>query len=224
MKITFDAKQFSKEMEAILKYSEGYLDGIQAGKQEFLNRLGKTVKELLEAFVDSQARIDHTRLHHVYEWYREGSPESRLFDISYSVVGGGLTFNSTFSQSRSIARGATEPFYDKARIMEDGLPVIIRPRQSDVLAFEIDGQMVYSKKPIEISHPGGEDVNGSFQNTVNLFFERYLTQSFLMQSGFTSYIESSTDFKANLSSAKSGGYSKGKQIGYNWIVKAGEKI
>lgn len=224
MKITFDAKQFSKEMEAILKYSEGYLDGIQAGKQEFLNRLGKTVKELLEAFVDSQARIDHTRLHHVYEWYREGSPESRLFDISYSVVGGGLTFNSTFSQSRSIARGATEPFYDKARIMEDGLPVIIRPRQSDVLAFEVDGEMVYSKKPIEVSNPGGEDVNGSFQNTVNLFFERYLTQSFLMQSGFTSYIESSTDFKANLSSAKSGGYSKGKQIGYNWIVKAGEKI
>ena len=36
----------------------------------------------------------------------------------------------------------TKPFYDKARIMEDGVPVTIRPKFADKLKFEINGKTI----------------------------------------------------------------------------------
>jgi hypothetical protein len=220
----FNDSTFFKEMSNVVKYAEGFLEGVQAGKPQLLNKMGRTIKEVVKEFIDSQARVDPARLHHVYEWYQAGQASARLFDIDYVVTGAGLSFSSTFSQSKSLARGSTVPFYDKAYIMEKGIPVTIKPRSAKALAFTDNGEQVFVKGEIEIENPGGSEVAGSFEEVMNIFFDRYLTQSYLVASGFTYHLENPTDFKKNLSRAKSGGKSAGKQIGYNWIVKAGDKL
>ncbi len=220
----FDDNKFFLEMSNIVKYAEGYVEGIQLGKPQLLEKMGTTIKGLLEEFVDTNARIDPRRLHHVYEWYQVGSPAARLFDIDYAVTNGGLTFGSTFSQSRSLANGATVPFYDKAKIMESGVPITLIPKQAKALRFEENGEEIFSKGPITINNPGGQDVQGSFNDIIDLFFERYLSQSYLIESGFSKHLENPVDFKTNIGKAKSGGKAAGRQIGYNWIVKAGSKL
>ena len=112
-------------------------------------------------------------LHHVYEWYRTGSPSARLFDIKYSVAGSGLSFGSTFKQSRTMSKDATTAFYNKARIMENGISVKIKPKKSPVLVFEQDGETIFTKNEIDIKNPGGPSVAGSFENTFDSFFKNY---------------------------------------------------
>lgn len=222
---TFNDSTFVKEMNNIVRYAEGYLEGVKAGSPVMLNKIGRTLREVFEEYVDASARVDPARLHHVYEWYQAGSPNARLFDIDYAVVGNGLSFNATFRQSKSFSDGSTVPFYNKAYIMENGIPVTIKPKRAGgVLAFEDNGEAVFTKSPISVNAPGGKEVQGSFSDVMQEFFGRYLTQSYLTASGFTRYIETPADFKKNMAKGKSGGKAVGRQIGYNWIVKAGDQI
>lgn len=221
IKVNFEDDKFFKEMTSFILYSEGYLEGAALGKPKMLQNLGNNIKELAKQFVDSQARSDPQRLHHVYEWYQTGSSSARLFDIHYSTINGGLTFNSTFRQSTSFSRGSTSPFYDKARIMEQGIPVTIAPKQAKALMFDENGETVFVKGPITIDNPGGDMVQNSFEDVLEMFFATYLTQSFLLESGFTKEIQNPQAYKDNLSKAKTGGKTAGRQVGYNWIVKAG---
>ncbi len=220
----FEDSKFFLEMTNIVRYAEGFLEGVQAGKTTMLTKAGLSIKNLAEEYVDAMARVDPQALHHVYEWYQTGSPNARLFNIDYSVINGGLTFNATFSQSRSVANGATTPFYDKAYIMENGIPISIKPKSSEVLVFEDNGETIFTRSEVNISNPGGDNVQGSLEETLKTFFSTYLTQSYLSSSGFSSHLERPIDFKVNFSKAKTGGKSAGKQIGYNWIVKAGDKL
>ena len=116
------------------------------------------------------------------------------------------------------------PFYDKARIMENGIPVTIRPKYSEVLAFEENGEKIFTKKEVHIDRPGGSSVQGSFEKTFDMFFSTYFSQAFLASSGLRKYLENPIDFKAKLNAGKTGGKAVGKQTGYNWIVKAGGMI
>lgn len=111
--IKFDTKQFKKDMDNIVQYSMGFLEGVEGGKKVFLNNLGKETIEVLKQFVDTNARIDPAALQHVYEWYKSGSPDARLFDIQYTVSGLGLSVMSTFTQSSQVKNGSTEPFTTK---------------------------------------------------------------------------------------------------------------
>lgn len=224
MKATFDISQFEKSLENALKYSEGFLEGIHQGKPEMLKAMGENVVERLKAFVDLQARVDPESLHHVYEWYQTGMETGRLFDIDYRISGGGLSVNSTFRQSQSMASGSNTPFYDKAKIMEEGIPVRIVPKQSGVLVFDDNGETIFTKQPIEISRPGGSQVEGSFEQVVNSFFDIYFSQSFLSSSGLSKYVANPKTFKDNISAGSKSGKSFGRQIGYNWIVKAGDAV
>jgi hypothetical protein len=187
--IKFDTRQFKKDMDNIVKYSMGFLEGVEGGKKLFLNNLGKQTIEVLKQFVDTNARIDPAALQHVYEWYKSGSPESRLFDIQYTVSGLGLSVMSTFTQSSQVRNGSTEPFYNKARIMENGVPVVIKPKKSPVLVFEQDGETVFTRNAVTVNSPGGEDAQGSFESTIDMFFLQYFKQSFLKASGLYDYIK-----------------------------------
>jgi hypothetical protein len=146
LKLVIDSKQFKKEINNIMEYSTGFLEGVQKGKTVFLKTMGMETVELMKQFIDSNARVNPDMLHHIYEWNQTGSPNARLYDISYTTSNLGLSFRSSFSQSRSIKSGSRTPFYDKARIMEEGIPVVIRPRVAQVLVFEDngnDGGLVY---------------------------------------------------------------------------------
>ena len=218
--IKFDTKQFKKDMDNIVQYSMGFLEGVEGGKRVFLNNLGKETIEVLKQFVDTNARIDPAALQHVYEWYKSGSPDARLFDIQYTVSGLGLSVMSTFTQSSQVKDGSTTPFYNKARIMENGVPVIIRPKKSPVLVFEDNGETVFTRNPVSVSSPGGEDAQGSFESIVDIFFTQYFKQSFLKMSGLYDYIKRPQVFKTNMAAGKRSGKGVGYSTGYKWISNA----
>jgi hypothetical protein len=221
MKPVYNSKKFKKEMNNIMKYSIGFLDGVQKGKTPFLKSLGVDAVEIMKQFVDSNARVNPSMLHHIYEWNRTGSPAARLYDINFTVSNIGLSFKSSFRQSESIQDGSKTPFYDKARIIENGLSVVIKPRSSEVLAFEEDGEMVFTKKPIRVSNPGGVEAQGGFEQTMDLFFNKYFSQSFLRTSGVAQYLENPVVYKKNLRAGKARGRSKGLSTGYTWVANAG---
>jgi hypothetical protein len=218
-RIRVNTTQFTKDMDNMVNYSLGFLDGVKQGYPSFIRQLGATMSEALKTYIDANARVNPQILHHMYEWNEAGSPESRLFDISYISNATGLSFNSTFKQSSSIKDGSNVPFYDKARIMENGVPVTIVPKQR-VLAFEQDGETVFTTKPVRVSNPGGQ-VQGEYERVFDSFFNRYFTQSFLESSGIASYLRSPVDFKKNFRSGKRGGRARGVTVGKSWIAKAG---
>jgi hypothetical protein len=219
--VQYLTNDFMKEMNSILNYANGFMDGANAGKRELLETIGQKTTEILNQFIDSNARTNDALLHHVYEWSQSGSPSGRLFDLEYKASSGGLTFQSSFRQSRSFQSGSSVPFYDKARIMEQGIPVRIKPTRSEVLVFEDNGQQVFTKSPVTVANPGGQAVVGGFQQTIDSFFNSYWKQSFLQTSGVAEILRNPIQFKQNLPRAKTGGRAAGYDVGYRWIAAKG---
>lgn len=223
IKARFDDREFLKTMNQVVKYAEGFLEGVNVGKKELFETIGENTIEILNSFIDSNARANPQMLHHIYEWYQTGSPNARLFDLEYSTSGGGLTVRSSFRQSTVIKSGSSVPFYDKARIMEQGIPVRIKPVRSEVLRFEDGGEEVFTKKPVDIANPGGDMVNGGFQRVVDSFFNSYFSQAFLQSSGIADILKNPIEFKKNLPRAKTGGKALGYDVGYRWIAAKGAR-
>ena len=221
MRAVFSSNQFKREMNNIIDYSVGFLEGVQKGKTVFLKTVGMETVEVIKQFIDSNARVNPQMLHHVYEWTMTGSPEARLYDISYTTSNLGLSFKSSFSQSKSIKDGSRTPFYDKARIMEEGIPVTIRPKVSQVLAFEDNGETVFTRGPVQVLNPGGTEVEGGFEKVFDMFFNKYFSQAFLRTSGIARYLENPQVYKKDMPAGKRMGKSKGLSTGYRWIANAG---
>lgn len=217
MKLVIDDKAFIKQMNNVIAYASGFIEGVQIGKQDLLKRLGVEIKIILEEYIDANARMNPQALHHVYEWHQTGQSNARLFDIEYVATGRGLVFQSTFSQSRSIKEGSNVPFYNKANIMENGSPVTISPKNSPVLAFEADGETVFTSKPVTVSNPGG-DVRGEYEDTFEGFFKKYLSQSFLDVTGLRRHFKTPTSFKNNLAAGAAGGRAVGVRVGRQWVA------
>jgi hypothetical protein len=216
----FDTRKFTKDMNRMMDYSIGFSDGVQLGKKELLGSLGIQTVEILKGYIDSNARVNPSILHHVYEWNKTGSPGGRLFDINYTVSNLGLSFSSSFRQSTTIQNGSREPFYDKARVMEEGLPVTIVPRQALALRFTDNDKEVFTKTPVTVFNPGGQ-TQEQFERVFDNFFNKYFTQAFLRTSGIGAYLENPVAYKKNLSKGKRMGKSVGTSTGYKWIANAG---
>ena len=222
LNVQLDTKSFVSSLNNLTQYSIGFLNGVEAASPVIMDNLGKEIIESLKDFIDTNARVDPETLHHVYEWYQTGSPEARLFDIDYIVRGRhGLSFNYTFSQSSSYSKNSNVPFYDKAEIMERGTPVTIRPKTASVLSFNVDGEQVFTKKPIMVDNPGGTNVVGGFERTLKTFFDSYFTQAFLMTSGVLAHLDNPRVYKDNVAAGSKQGKSLGFKVGYEWATKGG---
>jgi hypothetical protein len=220
MRVSVNTKTLEKQLLNITKYSLGFIDGVNKGKSKFLDNLGATVINVLKDYVDVSARSNPKALHHIYEWYQVGSPNARLYDFEYTVSNVGLSFKSNFKQSKSLSENASVPFYNKARIMEEGVPVTIAPKKSNVLAFDVDGETIFTSKEVTVSNPGGNEVSGSFEKTVDEFFSVYFKQSFLRASGLYSYIKKPVLYKKNFAAGARVGKSLGVSTGFKWIANA----
>ncbi len=220
LKLNFNSRQFQKEMNNIMNYSFGFLEGVQRGKKALYAALGPQISEYASQFIDANAKMSPELLHHIYEWNQVGSPQARLFDIDYTISNIGLTFKSSFKQSTSIKNGSTVPFYNKAQIMESGVAVTIKPKKSNVLAFEIDGQQIFTPNPVKVESPGGQ-TQGQFENTINNFFGVYFRQSFLRASGLQEKLSYPKVYSKNLNAAKRSGRSLGIKTGFQWVANAG---
>jgi hypothetical protein len=221
MRLKINNVQFQKDMNNIIQYSQGFLDGTKAGKIQFFRNLGAEIKNILEEFIDSNASVDPQTLHHMYEWNQVGQASGRLFNINAVSNGYGVNFTASFNQSQTIKDGSRVPFYDKARIIEFGIPVVIEAKTSNVLAFEDNGETVFTPGPINVTNPGGVAAQGGFEKTFNMFFSRYLSQAFLRSTGIAAYLEKPMLYKSNLPQGKRTGRSAGYKTGYRWIASAG---
>jgi hypothetical protein len=220
MIITANTRSINTQLNNIVNYSFGFLNGIERGKKIFLNRLGMGVIDALGQYVDMQARSNPKALHHVYEWNQTGSPAARLFNLTHTVSNLGLSINSTFSQSRSVSENMNTPFYSKAKIMEEGIPVTISPKRSGALRFNGPSGEVFTRRPVIVESPGGTEVYGSFESTVDEFMDRYFKQSFLRASGLSEYIKNPVIYKKNFKAGSRMGKTKGVETGFKWITNA----
>lgn len=219
MRVSITTNDFEKQILNIAQYSIGFIEGAQKGKRIFLDNMGKGVIYTLGRYIDVEAKANSSALHHVYEWYQTGSPNARLFDLDYTVSNVGLSINSTFKQSRTITEDGTVPFYNKATIMENGIPVLIKPKRT-ALRFRAGGQEIFTRKPVNVRNPGGEEVEGSFERTFDEFMRNYFTQGFLRASGLFDYIQNPTVYKKNFAAGAKKGKSVGVSTGFKWITNA----
>jgi hypothetical protein len=219
MRVSLVTSDFEKQIINIANYSIGFLDGVQKGKKIFLDNMGKGVIYTLGRYIDVEAKANSAALHHVYEWYQTGSPAARLFDINYTVSNVGLSVNSTFRQSRTITEDGTVPFYNKAKIMENGIPVLIKPKRT-ALRFRTGGEEIFTRRPVNVRNPGGEQVEGSFERTFDEFMRNYFTQGFLRASGLIDYISNPRIYKKNFAAGAKGGRNVGVSTGFKWITNA----
>jgi hypothetical protein len=220
MIVNLNSISLEKQLNSIVQYSFGFLDGIHNGKSQFLNSLAKSSIDILGNYIDISARGNPRALHHVYEWYKTGSPEARLFDLSYAINSSRISINSSFKQSKSLSKNSKEPFYQKAKIMEVGSQITISPKSGSALRFEIDGEPVFTKNTVTIPNPGGVKVQGSFERVMDEFMNNYFKQSFLRSSGIFDYLENPMVYKQNLKAGSKGGRSVGISTGYKWIINA----
>lgn len=216
--VTLNDKSFNKQMNNLIAYANGFIDGAVGAKPDLLATIGQRVKESISQYIDSVASANPSLLHHVYEWAQAGSEGARLFDVDYVVSNGGLSINSTFSQSTSIKEGSTTPFYNKAKIMEYGIPVKITPKDGGVLSFDDNGQRVFTRKPIVVTKPGGEAVEGQFENTFDEYFSVYLSQALFSAVGLDYRLSNPIEFKTNMRKGMTGGKAVGVSAGRKWIT------
>lgn len=174
-----DNKEINQLLGNAVKFSYGFLEGVDTNQIIFNQHLANFTETALGQYVDSQARMNPQALHHVYEWGAVGSEGARLFVFSSKASKRVIHIEGKFLTSTSVPDNGTEPFADKAEIMENGISVTISPKNSDVLAFESDGEMVFTRNDIYVAHPGGDEVAGSFGRVVDDFFNNYFSNHLL---------------------------------------------
>ena len=164
---------------------------------EFKNLFKTTIFNQIEKdfgqYVDAQARVKPKNLHHVYEWNKTGNPTARLFNL-YLIDSEGLSFRigRDFKISKSTVPSKNKKqkkryvFANKASIMEEGIPLVIRPRSAERLVFELDGATVFMPKgtSVTVKRPGGKAATNQFALTYGRFFGGQLVNSSIKSSGF----------------------------------------
>ena len=178
----YNTVEYNRVVGNALKYSEGFLNGVEQNQDWFNLQLGQIITQAFYKYVDSAARLNPDSLHHVYEWDKVGSDTARLFKIQAFTGRQSIRFVTEFTQSTSISPTSTEPFVEKASVMEAGSTVTIRPKDGGVLAFEgDDGEMVFTPNEVTVENPGGSEVQGSFADVARDFFINYLDRGLLRE-------------------------------------------
>jgi len=221
-RVKIDNRELNKKLKNVTQYSNGFVDGIDMQKIVLMNRLGEYVVDLLGKYIDVQARGNPDALHHVYEWGATGSSGARLFKMNANASSNLIIITGSFMSSSSISDTATEPFVDKASIMENGIGITVAPRDSDVLAFDLDGQTVFTMNEVYIANPGGDGVAGSFGRVVEDFFGNYFTRMLLKP--FLDELSTAEEFVQYFAQGARSGYSVGVRAGQRYINSAGVAI
>ena len=170
---------FRMVMKNTTDYSYGFLKGIDIERIQYNRFLGGFTVEALGKYIDARARMNERSLHHVYEWDKVGSESNRLFRFNVNANKYTINISGDFLPSKTKRARSSKPFVDKASVMENGISVVIEPKKSEVLAFEDDGELVFTTKSIYVDHPGGDEVSGSFGRVVDDFFNVYYTNYIL---------------------------------------------
>lgn len=220
--VKFDNIQLNKTLKNAVEYSHGFLEGVQMEKLEFNRMLGGYTVEALEKYIDARARINPEALHHVYEWNMVGNKKGRLYKFNVKATNNNIKFTGSFLSSKKPSDTSNQPFSDKANIMENSIAITVEPKRSNVLAFEVEGDTVFTRTAITIEHPGGDAVAGSFGRTVDSFFENYFTNALLKP--FMNHLQNAKEYERNFASGTMGGRAVGVRAGRQYLRKSGVVI
>jgi hypothetical protein len=197
-----------EQISSALSYEFHVIHEAVTGRQQdkFLNAVWNRLDKNLGDYMDAKARTDRARLHHVYEWGAVGTSPGRLFRIHRRVSPNGFRVAYNFVQSRRVAPIApilrvpgptgrvvtkTAVFKNKARVMEEGTPVIVRRRTAKFLAipatsvrgYSNNRGIVFTKGPVTVRYPGGLATKAGFARTINGYFQSGLAMRELKASG-----------------------------------------
>lgn len=188
------------QISAFLYYQANVLAKLEhnvAFQNKFRSVIYGQLKKDFGLYVDAQARIKPKSLHHVYEWKKIGDMNARLFQIN--LVGSkGLSFQIDYellpskSYVPSKKKGKKYKFANKASVMEAGMPVIIAPKSSKRLVFEINGMTVFMPKgaSVVVRSPGGRASTHQFKLIYGKFFSGQLVNESIKRSGFQNIFKS----------------------------------
>jgi hypothetical protein len=216
-----DAKKLNKMLNNLVQYSDGFITETKA-QQGYVNRkVANTSVNAFYQYLDGVARMHPGMLHHIYEWGQVGNPTARLVDLGITLSGRGSTITAEFLESQTVKEGSNEPFYDKAQVMEEGIPVVIKEKEAKALFFEIDGLEYFRMGPITVLNPGGAETRGSFVEVFKEFYNNYLTQVYLKAIKFYKHFESPKEYERNFKTAlkSTNAAGIGKMTALSWISK-----
>mgnify|MGYP001164726230 CR=1 FL=1 len=177
MMLKIDASDFRATCQGFLEYAEGFLTTLKDNETQAANAVADAFTEAAYEYVDANARMYPSRLHHVYEWGGVGVPTQRLFTFEMQRVGNVISVIPQFLPSR-VPVSPGHVFVNKAAVMESGQSVVIAPTRAKTLHFWVDGEEIFTNKPVTVPNPGGAGVQGSFDQTLSNF-KTYFEQSFL---------------------------------------------
>ena len=149
-------------------------------------------------YIDAKSRTSPKAFHHVYEWGQPGDSQSRLFELKKLPADGlSLKINYELKDSKSFVPSENSNnrhvFVKKASIMEEGKTVVISPRSSERLVFDINGYTVFMPKgdSVTVRKPGGAATKNSFLSAYKYFFTGQLVNMSIKKSGFQRLFSSS---------------------------------
>jgi hypothetical protein len=220
------ADDLIKKLNNTVKYSSGVVSELNKNKALLNQKVGHTSIAAFYDYLDGLARSHPGMLHHVYEWGEVGNPMERLYDLSLAINSTSAVIDADFLQSNTSSEDGGEPFYNKATVMEEGIPVTINEKDAKALAFTIDGAEYFRVGPITIANPGGQATRGSFVQAFNEFYGVYFTEVYLPTIRFYDYFSNPKFYEKYFASgANGGGSSTGRAAALSWIAKApGEAI
>lgn len=218
--IKFDGKEAKKMLDNLVKYSDGFITETKAKESTIARNLANTSIEAFYDYLDGLARTNPGMLHHIYEWGEVGNPSARLVELTKTMAQSSAEIDSEFISSSSIPDGSNEPFYEKAEIMEEGIPITIQANEAKAMFFEIDGEEFFRTGPIVIENPGGAATRGSFVEAFEEFYNVYFDKIYLRAIKFYEHFENPRGYSSRFPSAvkSSNAYGIGRTTALKWIM------
>jgi hypothetical protein len=227
IKVKFNGKNFIDTLTNVTNYSQGFIDEVKRNQNKITEKIASTSVNVFYDYLDGLARSHPGMLHHVYEWGQVGDPFARLYELSVSLQGKSAVVSADFLQSDTPSPTSRETFYDKANIMEEGIPLVIEEKDAQVLFFEIEGEEFFRNGPIYIANPGGGATRGSFVRAYNEFYNIYFTKDYLNSIKFYDHFRGSKEYQKNvkIASKSKNATSIGRAAALSWINNApGERV
>lgn len=187
-------ESITAQISAAVYYKAAVLDKLDSHpgfKNKFSSIIFNQIEKEFGEYIDSKARTSPKSLHHVYEWKKIGKKEARLFSLN-KMDAPGLSFkvSTNFLPSKSMVPTGKgkhrHVFISKASVMESGKPVIISPKYSERIVFEIDGRVVFMPKgsSVVVKRPGGAGTTNQFYLATNQYFRGNMVNLAIKNSGF----------------------------------------
>lgn len=227
VQVKFNPKKLVDTMNNIVNYSDGFIKELKNSESKLNKKVANTSINAFYDYLDGLARSHPGMLHHVYEWGQVGDPFGRLYELKMSVGGRSVSVDAEFLYSDTPSNDGSEPFYDKAFIMEEGIPVTVTEKDASALFFEIDGEEFFRHGPITIANPGGSATRGSFVKAFNEFYKDYFQNVYLSSIRFYNHFRNPKEYEKNIRIAakNKAAYTLGKKVALSWIEKApGDKL